>query len=563
MYLTKLLLRDFGKFHNEEIDLQPGINLIEGEKGSGKTTIREFITGILYGIRKQAGDNPNHRAYDFCKPEGRSRYSGTGYAKQDDKTYLIDRSFLAGAKKTSVLDVQTGREMTLKNQDTLAGTVITTDKNAYQDTYVIAEDSGSPSDELTEYLGNKIQTGSGSLNREKAIRFLKEEQKKYSPQPLVRRLEDLTEKIEQYDDVDEALARNKKALRQLTDDFAIEAAKRKRVARKIVENEDGTVTYQADEELDKRLTRLTEAEKTYGALEEEETEKKKKITDNFFVILLTGIFVIGVIAAIVYLIPFDDAVRKLFVIFTALFVIITMLDGFRAKGYFEDEEVEVPTEDDFNRVLEELEEENEKKEEAEFDMTFAKEYSAKKDELKAEESALLERKMQRDKLKKEFNQVFKKKSELEEEIRSIRLAISTIEGLSRKYQEQAAKTFIPYISEYVQPLTGGRFDEISFSASEGLMVKGPGGEFALEVLPDDLAARVYLAVRLSIANRMGEEQLPLVIDDVVQFTGEADASAFLNVLADMKQEQIVVMTSDAYLRRAMDARSITYNCVSL
>ena len=564
MYLTKLLLRDFGKFHNEEINLQPGINLIEGKEGSGKSTIREFITGIIYGMRKQSGENPNRRAYDSLRPEGRSRYSGTGYAKQGDQTYLIDRSFLAGAKKTSVLDVRTGREMNLKKPDSLYGTVLETDKNTYQDTYVIADTEGRAAEELTTYLGNKIQTGSGSLDRAKAIAFLKAEQKKHSPQPLVRRLDDLSEKLEKYDDVDEALEQNKKALRQLTDDFAIEAAKRKRVARQLVENEDGTVSYKNDEELDKRLDRLTESQNSYGASElEDDQEKKKKLTDNFIVILLTGVLVIGIIAAIVYLLPFDDAVRKLFVIFTALFVIITMLDGFRAKGYFDDEDVTVPTEDDFNRVLEELEEENEKKEEAEFDMTFAKEYSAKKDELKAEESRLLDRKIKRDKLKKEFQQVFKKKSELEEELHSIHLAISTIEGLSRKYQEQAAKTFIPYISEYVEPLTGGRFNEIRFNAGEGLVVEGAGGSFALDVLPEDLANRVYLAVRLSIAARMSEEKLPLVIDDIVDFQGEADARAFLDVLSGISTEQIVLLTSNAYIRRAMDAEHMAYNHVSL
>ena len=59
------------------------------------------------------------------------------------------------------------------------------------------------------------------------------------------------------------------------------------------------------------------------------------------------------------------------------------------------------------------------------------------------------------------------------------------------------------------------------------------------------------------------EQLPLVIDDVVRFTGEVDASAFLDVLAEMKQEQIVLLTSDSYLKRALDARSMAYNSVAL
>ena len=564
MYLTKLLMRDFGKFHNEEINLQSGINVIEGEEGSGKTTIREFITGIMFGIRKQTGDTEQAKAYRTYKPEGRTRYSGTGYIRQDDKTYLVDRSFLAGAKKTSVLDVQTGRELLLKNQDTLSGTIIETDKTTYRDTFVIGERGTNAADELTAYLGNKIQTGCGNLNRQKAIEFLEQERKKNNPQPLVRRLEDLTERLEQYDDVDAALEKNKKDMRQLTDDFAIEAAKRKRVARQLVENEDGTVSYKADEQLDEKLDRLTESEKNYGAsLNPEDEEPKKKWTDSVLAVILTGLFVLGVITAIVYLLPFDDAVRKLFILFTAIFIIITIIDGYRVKGVFSDDENEVPTEEDFNRVLEELQEENEKREEAEFDMTFAKEYSEKKDQLKAEEARLAERKVQRDKLKREFNQVFKKKSELEEECSAIHLAISTIENLSKKYQEQAANTFIPYLSEYVEALTGGRFDDIRFDSAEGLMAEGPGGSFSLDVLPEELAERVYLAVRLSIANRMSEEQLPLVIDDVIHFTSVSDAGAFLDVLGNMRQEQIVLMTSDTYLKRALDEKHISYNHVRL
>ena len=267
MYLTKLLMRDFGKFHNEEISLQPGLNVIEGGRNSGKTTIREFITGILYGIRKKNDSSGKASSYETYKPEGRGRYSGTGYAKQEGKTYLIDRSFLAGAKKTSVLDVQTGREVMLKNADTLAGSILETDLSSYQDTFVIEEGSA---ENLTEYLGNRIQTGNGNLSRARALAYLKKERKKNDPQPLIRRLDDLTEKLEAYDDVDDALQANKKALRQLTDEFAMEAAKRKRESRQLVENEDGTITYKTDEELDEKLSRLAEADKSREASEEDE-----------------------------------------------------------------------------------------------------------------------------------------------------------------------------------------------------------------------------------------------------------------------------------------------------
>jgi len=94
-------------------------------------------------------------------------------------------------------------------------------------------------------------------------------------------------------------------------------------------------------------------------------------------------------------------------------------------------------------------------------------------------------------------------------------------------------------------------------------VEGAGGSFAVEVLPENLASRVYLAIRLSIAKRCDKEKLPLVIDDAVRFTSEADADAFLDVLDDMEQEQIVLMTADPYIRRALDARNVAYNHVRL
>ena len=124
-------------------------------------------------------------------------------------------------------------------------------------------------------------------------------------------------------------------------------------------------------------------------------------------------------------------------------------------------------------------------------------------------------------------------------------------------------TFVPYLSEYITPLSGGRFGNLSFDASEGLTVEGAGGSFALEVLPEELASRIWLAVRLSIAKRCDTEKLPLVIDEAVHFGSEAEADAFLDVLDDMEKEQIVLMTSDAYLRRALDAREIAYNHVRL
>ena len=41
MQINELLLKNFGKFHDRQIDLDEGINLIHGENESGKSTIHK------------------------------------------------------------------------------------------------------------------------------------------------------------------------------------------------------------------------------------------------------------------------------------------------------------------------------------------------------------------------------------------------------------------------------------------------------------------------------------------------------------------------------------------
>ena len=55
MYINKLFLKEFGKFNNREIKLEQGLNVLYGDEGAGKSTVRDFVTGILFGINKSRG----------------------------------------------------------------------------------------------------------------------------------------------------------------------------------------------------------------------------------------------------------------------------------------------------------------------------------------------------------------------------------------------------------------------------------------------------------------------------------------------------------------------------
>ncbi len=580
MYLTKLLIRDFGKFHNKSMDLQKGVNIVYGEADAGKSTVRDFLIGLMYGIPRREGITRVRSNYELRKPKTGNGYSGTAYINDDENSYLVDRTFLAGAKKASVLDVSSGREVRLNNTDTISGTLCETDKNTYLDTKCIVGDSSGKKD-LQKYLTNITLTGTSNIDKVKAIKYLEDEKKNHIPKPLIRRLDELDERLSEYDTVDDDISAVENEIKTLNEEFVMEAERRKRIARRMVENEDGTVTYESDATIEEKIDRITEREKNYvdsdkmiEKAEEKLAEERKaaklearkniKFTDRIPVIFASGIAVILIIAAIVYILPFEDLIRKLFIIFTALFVIITIIDGFRAKGYFDaKEEEDTPDEEEFKKVLEELKEEAEEQEEMEFDMTFAKEFQEKKAVLKEKENALINRRNERNKLRHEFDTVFKKKSELEDEIKAIDLAINKINTLSEKFREDAFKHLLGNVSRYIRRITQDEFSELTFDDRGGIILKADYGYVPINNLSEVDAGKVYLAVRLSIAKYLAKEKLPLIIDGTSMLESASEIKAFADCLMDMKEEQIIILTDDWGMDSVLKGKGIETNLIRL
>lgn len=555
MYLNKLLLKEFGQFHNKEIDLKQGVNLIYGEQGAGKTTVKDFISGILYGIEGTEERNPR----------GRKEFSGKAYMKKEGKSYLIERSFLRTFGKVSVLDVQSGRELRLSDPDTLQGTILELDSHTYDDAMCIETperaDKEGLENAVRDCLVNLSETGTTDINKEKAISYLKAEKRKNDTRPMIRRLNELTDRIEAYDEVDNEIAAVESEMAKLDEEFAIEAAKRKRVARKLVENEDGSISYEVDPNLDEKLNKLMET--GHGMLREEEDPVPVKLTDKLPVIFATGILVILVIAAIVYIMPFENAIRKLFIIFTAIFVIFTIIDGLRVKGYFAADDISTPSEEDFQKVLAEIEEENEEREAIEFDMTFAREYAEKKAALKAQESKLLEDRTERNRLRAEFNSVFKKKSALEEEIRSINLAIASINRLSAELKDSLFAAADRHITEMITGMTDGRYQGIRLDENKRVILKAGDDYVGMESLSEPLSKQIYLAVRLGIARLLYRDNVPLIIDDVFAGFHEKELVNMMACLETFEAEQILLLTSDRQVRTVLEGQNESFHYLEL
>lgn len=563
MYLNKLLLKDFGKFNNREISLKNGVNLVYGGKESGKTTVRDFIVSILYGTGKTGAASGGEG--EARKPESQKGFSGKAYIKDNGKSYFVERSFLKHSIKTSVMDVQSGRELRLKNKNSLHGTMLELDRNMYVNTMCIDEPQGAPGKEMAEELNtciaNLMTGGSVGLDRRLAVARLKEKRNSMDVRPVERQLEAVASELEQYEDVEEQLKDVREKLKKVDEEFAIETAKRKREARKLIETGKG-VKYEENDELNENLESLAQNSVFLDADLLKDYKEEKKLTDKMWFILLTGAFVIAVITAMVYILPFENGVRQLFVICTTLFVIVTIVEGLYAKGVF-DGEVQTPSEEEFKRIIYDLERKNETFEDVEIDMSFATEFMDRKMGLRDLEKTQLDNQQRKRELLEEQSVLARRRDGIEREIHAVNLAINTINDLSSRISGQFSSLLDNGMSDIVMKITDGRYQDVRFDDKQRIMVKADNAFMPFEsVRPEDMR-QIYVAIRIGIARALCRNRMPVILDEAFSGCDKFTIVNALECLRTIETDQIMLMTANPNLKELLDNSELEYNYVAL
>ncbi|MCM1288619.1 MAG: hypothetical protein NC240_09950 [Clostridium sp.] len=562
MYLNKLSLKDFGKFNNSEIDLKAGINLICVDSEAKRFSLKEFVVGMFYGINRFKGIEKNDDNYERLKSVSGKNASGRVYVKKDESSYFIERDFQKRGDKVNVLDIKTGRELMLKHSNNLRETFFDTDRNTYAGSLCIskpkAENARTLSNELMEYAGNMTLCGSADINKTEIVEALKDEKRKYDTRSLERETEGIREQIGRYDGVEDKLKAVREEIKEVEEEFAMETAKRKREARKLIETDKG-VTYEEDDALSDNLDALTK-NSTFTDEEEDSESKEEKITDKLWFILLTGLFVIAVITAMVYILPFEKGVRQLFVVCTILFVIITIVEGLYAKGVF-DGDVTTPSEEDFKRVIQELEQKKAEEDEVKIDMSFAEEFIEKKVDLKAEEHDLLEDKRRKQELLDELGIVEAELQKMQKELHAINFAINTVNELSTNIQGEMKNLFTAS-GDFIAPLTNGRYDDVRFEISGRVAVGKDGSYNGIDTLSYDDLKMVYMSMKLSAAKLLNKDNMPIVVED--WFTGnESFASNLIRCMGKVGAEQVILLTANQGAKQQLDDAGIEYEYITM
>ena len=560
MYFSKLLLKDFGKFHNREINLKPGVNVVYGTRNAGKSTVADFEYATLYGI----GTFPETEDDDLAhhKPMDGHGFSGKAYGIKDGDEYLVERSFRKHNMTTQVLNVKNGRVGKLKHKNSLYESLTGVDKKTYSDALYIRQqkDTENEAEELNTFVTNLATTGSSNLDKRRALAILRDQKNALDVTETEQQIAELKEELKQYDGDEEALKEVRKKIADNDEEFAIETAKRKREARRLIDTEKGT-KYEEDDELNEHLDSLQENSVFLDADLLKDYKAPKKLTDRWWMIALTGLLVIGVIAALVYILPFDDGVRQLFVVCTALFVVMTIVDGLHRKGAL-DGENQAPSEEEFKKIVYELERKNEAYEDVEIDMSFARKYMDLKEDLRATEAEILERKKQKAQLEDEIRVCEGRKQAIEREIYATTLAINTIQELSRSYVEEWNYIINDHMTDIMQRVTGGLYEDAKIDEKLRLVIKKNGAFTDITQIDATDFPLVRMAVRVGIATRLCKEHMPVVIDGLPQMNN-TQMQGFFASIEEIPSEQILILTDDKQLVSKIKDTKSTYALTNL
>lgn len=561
MRINKLHLQDFGKFHEKDIALTPGVNIIYGANEAGKTTTKDFIIDMIYGIDKSKGVGARFDHYEKRRPINGASYSGSMEFSTDDGEYIVERNFLKNEKKTVLKNIDTGREILLKKDHNLYGTVINTDKSTYINTLCIGQQEAATdkeiADRLNNYIVNMASSKNGEIDAVGAIVELNNKKKEFTDEEFDAKLADLSSKLQLDRDFDGEISAVIEEYKRVEEELnhqgenKIEFTPIKNAA--VEEEEERQRKLKEEEEARREAENpLSKREKDIKMLRE---MGKKSVLDNSFVILLLALILTAVFVGVAYLIPTNvPQVKMGIIIFGVALAFLTTIRVFmrRAELYklleeleieqgFEEAKSEVPTAEDNKKT----------------------ELANKLSELKAKQEEIVKERAAQEEYMKEINELKSNNATNLIELQAIDLAIKSIQDLSEEIYESFGGILNSQVAEIISKITGGKYSEVRIDDQLRVMVKSGNSFISMDYLSEGTIEQIYLALRLSIANVIINEELPIIIDDIFVTYDEQRLYDTLSCIGEYLNRQIIIFTTNLKVQNIFNSLNVPNYSIAL
>ena len=466
--------------------------------------------------------------------------------------YLIERNFSRQEKKTVVRDLDSGREIVLQEPNSLMGTVIHTDKSTYLNTLCIGQMEAATdreiADRLNNYIVNMASSKTGDIDAVSAIMELKNKKKSFSNKELEQKLQEMTAKLTLDRDFDSEIAAVKEEYKRV--EASMEDKSPKQLQFTPIKNR-AAEAYESDEEEvqeEEPKEPLTKREKDIQMLS---NMGKRSILDNAFLLLFLSLVFIALFVGIAYLIPVNIPQVKMGIMgFGIALVLLTTIQMFirRAQLY---------------RLLEELEIEKgfEEAKTGSLDGENQRELVNRLSDLKVKEEGILNERRNQEQLLAELTKTKEQIAANDIETAALDLAIKTIQDLSEEIYDSFGSVLNQQVSEIISRITNNKYSEVKIDDQLKVMVKSGSSFISMDYLSTGTIEQIYLALRLSIANVLIAEELPIIIDDIFVTYDDQRLYETLSCLGEYLNRQIIIFTTNQKIQEIFAGLGVNSNYI--
>lgn len=547
MKITEIQIKNFGKLHNINVRPLPGLNVIYGENETGKSTMQQFITGMLFGMEKQqesSGKNDNYQQYEPW--EKGSFYAGGMKFTVDGKPFFLERNFYHKEQSASLVNEMDGEKLSVEHGDLemLLGGM---KKTAYENTYCIRQAEIETKKEFAEvlqnYFVNASTGGEGDIDltgaRKRLTEQKEEAQQRYKKETEQR--EEILEKMRLEEDI------LKKDIEQL------QSQQKESYVNISGQHSNMIIPERDTNQMAEYLRDIRQKKKQQGYL----------LRGGISLIAAFIGMIFGILNALRH--PLGQGSPGWMIL--ELFLLFVFLGGGGSVCHWMQKERRL-------RVIrrQQQEEAKELTISASRDMEWKRVHEEQEKQAKHEaveallQEQLAEKQAMLINLQEEIEETLEEaeeEKELAQQIKAYELAYATLQTLSQDIYRDTRKQLEQIMSQILAEMTHGKYDAIGLDDQMNLMVEKDNRSLHPWQLSQGVMEQMYVALRFGAGGMFTqEESMPIILDEVFAAFDEKRLEAALQWLGRQKG-QIFLFTCQRREMEILERNHIPYGKIML
>lgn len=156
--------------------------------------------------------------------------------------------------------------------------------------------------------------------------------------------------------------------------------------------------------------------------------------------------------------------------------------------------------------------------------------------------------------------------ELKDKNNAINLAKQALEVAYQKMKNDVTPKFTQKLSENISNITNGKYNKVVINEEDGILMELPNGEYKnANTLSMGTIQQLYMAFRLSMAEDISDEKMPIILDEIFAFADDNRMEESIKNLYDnyAKSHQILLFTCTNREEQILQRLNLNYNKIVL